>query len=62
VNRVEEIVNNAVAEYRAKVIEDAKREAEKIAKETEEKRQKILSKYQERRAVLVQRALSLLNL
>jgi hypothetical protein len=51
-----------VAEYRAKAIEDAKKEAEKIAKETEEKRQKILSKYQERRAALVQRALSLLNL
>ncbi|MFZ8841489.1 MAG: hypothetical protein ACO2PM_21725, partial [Pyrobaculum sp.] len=29
VKRVEEIVNNAVAEYRAKAIEDAKKEAEK---------------------------------
>ncbi|MEZ0319908.1 MAG: hypothetical protein ABWK05_07970 [Pyrobaculum sp.] len=60
--KIEEVVNATISEYRTKAIEETKKEVDKIYREAEERRRKILEKYQQNKAKLVQQVLQFLNL
>ncbi len=60
--KIEGIVASTVSEYRARALEEAKREAEKINREAEEKARIVESRYRDRKEVIVKRALEILNI
>ncbi|MCU7788136.1 hypothetical protein ODS41_09465 [Pyrobaculum sp. 3827-6] len=60
--KIEGIVTSTVSEYRAKALEEAKKEAEKINREAEERARIIESRYRDRKEIIVKRALEILNI